>query len=595
MYRCATIMLTAAALAGCATGPKPQPEAMEGEEQTVDDILDAPIPEREKPERTASLSEAMLLLPETPQKPARTIDAKDDDWDRGKFRRFETKDAVESGLTYWSGRSDASFRVGVDADEGFLYFIVQVKDDEIVQADMGEDPTDGVVLWLRDPGLDALGDALPGNVGLGEYIDAETAILFHPNGRVEAWGAADELAFNEIMFHEVRRAPNGYVLEVALKLEAFEEVSSIPLPEIAFRVEVLDGDEQKRPGPQTVLSTLPDRGDDSPRLATYTVGGLLPHKQVGAPPPRVNAIGRWKVEDDAWNFVSFEVIPKYWATLEDMEGFEKVLLENDSLKDVCRTARKDIHLVEAYQSRGGGYRAGLVLCGERAQGSKCPRGAETNVFLVGLRDDDDEWLVDYAVNVFKKPVSQCTYAPLRGENYYAHFALFPLDVLSSTVWAVGWTRTLQDQGRQEETYGVTMLNTKYDSPHLGTTTTRNRVAQTDERTIGTSSVYLTYVDEDDNVDICQVEDYVEQGCSGLNRGCRTYDHGQTVLTHIQMWNTNHQKFERYELSKHKNCTARFDFSDADGFLILQLKNRIGLLPSPRTNDESEETEKLELF
>lgn len=537
----------------------------------------------------------MLLLPETPEKPSRDIDADADDWETGKFRRFETASAVESGKQFWSGRNDASFRVGVDADDGFLYFLIQVKDDEIVEAPMGEDPTDGVVLWLRDPGLDALGAALPSSVGLDEYIDAETGIVFYPNGRVETWGDADDLDFNKIMLHEVDQRKNGYVLEIALRLEAFEEVSAIPLPDIAFRVELLDGDEPDRPGYQTKLSTLPDREDDAPRFAVFNAGGLLPHATVGSPPPRVNAIGRWKLEEDQWNFASFEVVPKYWATLDDAPAFEKALLKSDTLSEVCGVARKDIHLVEAYQSRGGKFRTGLVLCGQRSNGQRCPENAKSNIFLVNLEPDGDGWRVEKAINVLEKPVSQCTYHDIPGEKFYSHLALFPLDVLGPTVWAVGWTRTIVDSSRDEEAFGVTLLNTKYEVPHLGTTLTHERRSYVDERIIGKSSVYLTYVDDDDNVDICQIEDYTEQGCTGIDRGCRTYEHGRTVLTHIQMWNQKRRKFERYELSKHRGCTARFDFSDADGFLILQLKDRIGLLPSPRTNEGSEDDDKLDLF
>jgi hypothetical protein len=582
--------------AACA-GNKPQPDAIEDEE-TAADILDAPVPERDRPRPKASLDEAMMLLPETPDEPSRTIDAKTDDWKTGAFRRFETKASVESGRTYWNGRSDASFRVGVDADEGFLYFLIQVKDDHVVDAPQGEDPTDGVIVWLRDPGLDTLGKALPANVGLGEYVDPETAFIIFPNGRVETWGGTGTLDFNEVMLHEVDRRANGYQVEVALKVETFEEISEIPLSEVAFRVELLDGDEPDRPGYQTKMSTLPDQGDDAPRMATYAVGGLLPHAEVGAPPPRANAIGRWKVEDGKWNFVSFEVVPKYWATLEDAPGFEEALLESDALDDLCRTSRKDIHLVEAYQSRGGSFRTGLVLCGERAVKGRCPSNAKSNVFLVTLRPEaegSDVWRVEQSINVFDETLNQCTYDDVRGSEFYSKFALFPLDVLSSTVWAVGWTRTIKDRGQDEEAYGVTLLNTKYDAPHLGTTKTRERRSYSDERIIGKSSVYLTYVDDDDNVDICQIEDYVEQACTGVDRGCRTYEHGKTVLTHIQMWSPKRRKFERYELSKHRGCNSSFDFSEAKGFLILQLKNRIGLLPSPRTNADADAEDQLDLF
>lgn len=580
------------ATVSCQSSPQPKPEDVEDDDPSA--ILDAPIPDGHKPKPKASLTEAMMLLPETPQKPSIEIDAKDDDWKGIKSRSFHTKSSVEDGLQYWSGRKDAALKVAVNADEGFLHFYIEVADDEVVETPMGEDPADGVVLWLRDPGLDALGKALPKNVGLHEYVDAETAILLLPSGRVEAFGGRDELDFNEVMLHDVATSKSGYTIELALKLEAFEEISAIPLDEIAFRVELLDGDDPDRPGFQTKISTTPDRDEDAPRFATLPVPGLLPHRSVGEPPPRLNAIGRWKVEGDKWNFVSFEVIPRYWATLEDTAEFEETLRKADTLKDVCGVARKDIHLVEAYQTRGGKFRTGLVLCGQRAVKGKCPQGAKSNVLLIRMQPDGDGWVIDKSINVFKKPSNQCTYDALRGEDFYAHLSLFPLDVLGATVWAVGWTRTFDDRDFAEEAYGITMLNTKYDVPHLGTTLTRFRKMTVEERSIGNSSVYLTYVDDDDQVDLCQVEDFVEQACAGLDRGCRTYEHGATVLTHIQMWSKKKRRFERYELSKHKGCSASFDFSDAEGYLFLQLKDRIGLLPSPRTNDGSND-EKLDLF
>ena len=583
----------ALAVTACSSGPTPRPDTTTDEASA---ILDAPIAARDRPTAGAQRVETMMILPETPKKPSRAIDGADDDWETGKFRRFETRAAIEKGEEFWGGNRDASFRVGVDADEGFLYFLVQVKDDAIVEAPMGEDPTDGVIIWLRDPGLDAIGKALPKNVDLDEYVDAETAIVIHPSGRVETW-SDDELDFNAIMFHEVSRADNGYVVEVALKLEAFGEISSIPLPEVAFRVELLDGDEEDRPGWQTRLSTLPDDGSDSPRYATYGVGGLLPHIPVGSPPPRTNAIGRWRSEGGKWSFVSFEVVPKLWLSLSDMSAFGDALRETDALEEVCAKSRKDVELIEAYESRGGGFRTGLVMCGHRASKSGCSKRAQSNVFLVNLERDeeDDAWRLTQAIDIFEKPLEQCTHERLPGTDFYSHLALYPLDVLSSTVWVVGWTRTVKDRGLDREEFGITLLNSKYDAPHLGYAVTRMRESTHEERTLAESSVYLTYVDDDDNVDICQVEHLVEQACDGIDRGCRTYERGKQVLTHIQMWSPKSLRFEPYLQTKHPGCTAFYDFSDAEGYLVLQVKNRVGLLPSPRTNDGTGDDDKLNLF
>lgn len=590
---CLTWIAAAGALCllGCKSGPSANPDGVD-EDPTA--ILDAPIPKRQRPDPSAaSAPEAMMLLPQTPTDPAIELDGSADDWKDVKSRRFHTRASVEDGLQYWSGAKDASMRVSVNADEGFLYFLIDVTDDTVLETPMGERPRDGVVLWLRDPGLDAIGRALPGNLKLDEYVDAETAILFLPNGRVEPW-TKDQLDFNTVMQHATTMTKSGYTIEVALKLEVFEEISSIPLPEIAFRVELLDGDDSDRPGVQTRLSTTPDRADDSPRFAIYTAGGLLPHAEVGAPPRRLNAIGRWKIEEGRWNFISFEVVPRLWATFDDQEAVDATLRASDSLRDVCNEAQKDMQLVEAYQTRGGKFRTALVMCGQRAVRGKCSASSESSLLLVTMRPDGEEWAVDNVIDVFDKPLPQCTLDAAGAEELYGHFSLFPLDVLDPSVWAIGWTRTLDERDLVEEVYGITMISTKFRVPHLGTTITRSRKMTPAERAIANSSVYLTYVNDDDNVDICQIEDVIEQACDGFDRGCVTYEHGRTILTHIQMWSVKKRRFERYELTKHKGCSAQFDFAGARGYLFLQVKGRIGLLPSPTSNAGSD-TEKLDLF
>ena len=545
---------------------------------------------------TASLEPNTLLLPDTPEKPSREIDGKADDWDSGKFRVFHTKSAIEEGDAFWDGENDASFRVGVDADEGFVYFLVEVKDDHVLDTKPGHDPSDAIVIYLRDPGLDSLAAALPGSVHLDQYVDAQTAIIIYPNARVASYDG-QKIPFNDIMYHEVDRRKNGYVLEAAFKLEALSEVSAIPMPEIAFRVEVLDGDEPDRPGYQTRLSTLPSTDGTGPRMAVYNVGGLLPHAKLGKQPPRANAIGRWKYQKGKWDFVSFEVVPKYWVTLDDPSGFADAMAKSDALDDVCGVARKDIEFVETYQSRGGGFRSGLVLCGQRSSHGRCSSKARTNLFWVSLRPEDGGgWSLEKSINVFGKPLHQCTNEPAGDDPVYQYFSLYPLDVMGPTIWAVGWTRTRRAQGADEEASGVTFLNTKYEDPHIGQVIVEEHRAYPERRTLRNSSVYLTFVNDDDNVDLCQFETILDQRCTGLNRGCRTPQRGKSVLTHIQMWSPKRRKFERYELSKHRNCsTANFDFSKREGFLLLQLKGRVGLLPSPKSNEKQDDDHELDLF
>ncbi len=589
-------------LASCSSSPKPKP-VEEPTQADIDAMLDSPVDTSRR--RTSSGSSpageavsTMLVLPDTPESPSKEIDGKDDDWKGVKTKQFASKGDVQDGAEFWRGKGDASMKVSVDSDAGFLYFFVEVRDDEVVVGDTDDDPTDGVVIWLRDPGLDAIGDALPSNVGLDEYVDAEMAVVIRPSGFVEPW-TDDRPDFNRVMMHEVSERKGGYTLEVAFKLEAFGEISSIPLEQIAFRVELLDGDDDSRPGWQTRMSTLPEDGSDSPRFSLVDTAGLLPHAAVSGAPPRTNAIGRWQFVGDSWSFASFEVVPKVWVSVDDDDAILEAVADDTTIGELCAAARNDVRVAEAYESSKGGFRSALLVCGTSSPGDRCPAGAKTSAYLVDLRregsGDETRWFVDQVSDVFGEELSQCASRARPGEDFYSRFSLYPLDVLGSTVWVVGWMRTNVDRGYEAEAFGVTMLNTKYAQPRLGTTVTRSRVSESDERSIATSSVYLTYVDDDENVDICQVENLLEQACTGVDRGCRTYERGKSVLTHIQLWNKKKRRFERYELTKHRGCTPSFDFSDAEGYLVLQLRDRVGLLPSPRTNDTVDDDDKLELF
>lgn len=582
----ALILTGALACGGSAPQQKPDPQA------SAADLLDSPVDteSRAAAARRAAAEEPMMVLPETPEAPGKEIDGKvsDGEWETRQFRRFDRKSFVQNGREFWSGSSDASFRVGLESDAGYLYFAIQVKDDVVIEKGSKELFSDGVIIHLRDPALDSLVESLPPSMAYRDQVMSQTAIAFLPNGAFFRYGNSDAPITGEMIYSAVDVRKNGYVIEVGLQMEVLHQVSSLPLDEIAFRVELMDGDEPDRPGTQTVMSILPDRGDDSPRMALYTAGGLLPHAKVASRPPREKSIGRWEHEDGAWTFLSFEEVPRLWMTVSDRSAFEEALSSSDALDELCRSSVKDFELLEAYTSRGGGFRAGLVMCGARAPNGRCAEGSQSNVFWVGLKKEQDQWQLREWTNVFGEPLKQCTASAFKRGELYNGFSLFPVDVVDKNVWAVGWTRSRADQWEVSSINGVTFINIEKEGP-IGTVTTKRRVSERDERVRANSSVYLFEVDKGDSLDICQLETVLEQDCNGIDRGCKTIDHGTYVHSIIQLYNPRIDRFERYDLTKHPNCSATtFDPRDVDGYLLLQNEGRVGLVKTGEDSGGSDE-------
>lgn len=574
-------------LMGCGSAP-PKKQTSEREKpsaEDIDDILDAPVEGASRRPAVAAVELQRMELPETPAAPSRDVDGVADDWEKKSVRTFKDKGLVESGVRFWTGAGDLSFRVGVHADAGYLYFLVDVTDDRVLSND-DDGLTDGVVLTIRDPNLDNLVKSAPENMRLQDMVKAETSLLFLPDGRFRRFRSEDGLPDNMGVV-AVAEKKNGYVVEIAFQIEAFEQVAAIPLQDIAFRVDVLDGDEADREGTQTVMSTLPDRGNDDARMAIYPVGGLLPHYPVSAAPPRKNAIGSWAVEDKAWAFRPFEVVSKLWVTVDDARAFEEALRASDVLKELCKSSRKDVRLIDSYQSRGGGYRAGLILCGDRVVNGKCPTGSRSELFWVMLKPKGDVWKLETVVPAFDEELTQCATMASGEEPYHHRFSLFPMDMVNDATWAVGWTRTTISPGLDEESTGISILNVSKTRAFSGSAITNEKRSTSDQRVRTAARVYLTAVDKDEHLDLCQVEDYHEQYCSGVDRGCVTQEHGRSVLTTVQLFNPRTGRFEKYELSKHPGCPPDFDFTKHEGYLLLQTKGRVGFLPSPAMDEEAE--------
>lgn len=601
--RYTVIIALFATIIGCG-GPTPQTK------KSVDD--DPLNREVDKEAATALLEEAdslvqktpvaaaqvqRLELPETPEHPSRDIDGESKkDWKGIKSRAFKSRNSLQEGDSYWRGANDASFKVSFDSDAGFVYLLIEVRDDKVIDEVDGE-VSDGIVLTLRDPNLDSFAKLMPEGAKVVDQIKAETKLLFLPDGRFRRW-ESDRPLPDEMGIFSVTKNKRGYTLELALQLEAFEQVSAIPMYDIAFRVEQLDGDEPDRPGYQTVMSMFPETDTDDARFALVDTGGVLPHYSVAKIPPRKNAIGAWRVtEENNWMFNSFEAIPEYWATIEDRKAFEEAIKKIDAFDSVCKSSKKELQLIEAYQSRGGQQRVGLIMCGDRTRGTAkrevCPAEATTEVIWTVMKPDGDGWRVVRAENVFGKKLEQCAWKGIEDKPFVTRLSLFPLDMQDPNMWAVGWTIRTDDGDLREDINGIAMLHGQRRDPRIGTALTREIRSTSEKRSRLTSKVYLTPVNDDEHLDLCQVEDVEEQYCDGVDIGCKTMEHGKTVLTTVQLYNPKIKKFERYEMSKHKNCTAAFDLSKREGYILMQTRGRVGFLPSPVT--EAEKSDKLDLF
>lgn len=579
-----SLLILSSAAAGCSTsntkGVDPFAAADEDQARQTD-MLDAPVERRTTASRhtgASTVDPGVLILPDPPAEMSKTIDADVSDWDGTKARKFGQKDHVVSGEQFWTGGPDASFRVGVDSDGGRVYFWVDVRDDHVIDAASEDVMADGIILWLRDPKLEEIVDSLPKGMAEKSNVRPEMAILFTPDGQFWRYDQKGGTLYRTGIDAKTKKMKNGYRLEAALSLGVLQQVASLPTEDIAFRVEVMDGDETDRRGEQTRMSMLPD--ENGPRFALFNVGGWLPYEQAQGQPPRPGALGRWQLQDGTWSFQSFEVRPVHWLVLQDVSGFDEALANSKTLSELCPAATSERTLVEAYQSRSGRHRAGLVYCGPRAPSGQCPDDAESHLYWVHLKPQKEDWKLAEFAEITEKPLAQCAGAPRDDGEFYSEFSLLPMEMLGGSVWGVGFKKTFSNRAQELEERGIWFANPSSQKPYMGKAINERTDATRGERTVSKSHVYLALVDDKKGLDLCEVERLEEQSCSGLNRSCETLEHGEMVRTHIKMWVPDKGRFEPYLLTKHKRCNASFDFSKRRGFLLLNEAGRLGALASP---------------
>jgi hypothetical protein len=560
------------------TGKGVDPFAVADEDSEAD-FLDEPVKEDRSTGRTTNrttVNQGVLVLPDPPEAKKKVIDGEVDDWSARDARRFGSKSHVVDGPQFWDGGTDASFRVSVDSDAGHVYFWVDVRDDKVIDAASEDVMADGIILWLRDPKLDEIVESLPEGMAEKANIDPEMAILFTPDGQFWRFGKTGGKLYRTGIDAATKKMNNGYRLEAALSLGVLGQVASLPTDNVAFRVEVMDGDESDRRGEQTRMSMLPD--ETGPRFALLNVGGWLPYEKAQGQPPRAGALGHWALEGGVWIFRSFEVRPNHWLVLDDSSSFDKALSDSKTLSELCPAATSKRTLVEAYQSQSGRHRAGLVLCGPRAPGGRCPSDATSHLYWVHLRPADDGWRLAKYTDVTEKPLPQCARDPRPDGALYSEFSMLPMEMLGSSVWGISYKKTYSSRAEQLEQRGIWFVKPRSKEPFLGEAINERTHATRGERTISKTRVYLALVDDKKGLDLCELERLEQQSCRGLNRGCTTGKHGKVVRTHTKMWEAG--RFEPYMLTKHKRCNASFDFSKRRGFMLMNEAGRLGALASP---------------
>ena len=575
LFRFAAIALLIAMLVGCASTPDEEFDPFEAADEDDTDLLDRPRDsDEERPRRTqrpsTSDDDTWFIIPEASDEPARPIDASVDGWDLDDRRHFEDVDHVYRGQTNWRGPDDVSFSAIVDSDESHLFFLVDVTDDRVVDSHPSS-PVDGVRFSLRDPQLDELLDALPEILQDRLSLDIETHYTITPDGSL--YPASD------VVDVATARTDDGYRVEAALPLESLAYVSEMPLGDIAFRIDVYDGDDPGDSEPSKAMSAI--IGDGQPQFAVTSTPGLLPSTAPQSAPPRTDALGRWAHDGGQWNFQNFEFISRRWGSVDDLDETATELPDTDQLPDICSDPDNERRLVDAYDHRSGSHRVLLALCGTPPSDGQCPTDASTQLVWASLSNNGDDWNVDAAHPVFSEPLAQCPTSAPDDHRRVHSFSFLPFDALGSQVWGIGYRSIDSGSRYRDEETTVRLVDPRSPDFTLLERQLQRRYASGREQILYDSRIYVTDLNDEEGLDLCEVENIREQYCDGFMDNCETIDRGHEVLTHVDLWDSDEHRFEDFLLSRHQNCRGSTDFDDiAPGFQIIVVGNRLGLLPTP---------------
>lgn len=575
------IVLGVAGAVGVSCKSGPQVDPFEVADETPGDPLDSEAEPDPTARTKTSWDEPMeLSLEEPPEELAREIDGSLGDWEESAFKDFADEEYVTTGESFWEGAGDAAVSVAAEADRGHLYMVIEVEDETVLEGGSPEELLDGVVLHLRDPKLAGLSEELPSAVAEGGFR-SDLSIFFRPDGEFWAYDESRRDLYREGIRTATVRTAKGYRVEIAMRVETLRRVAKIPMPEVAFRVEILDTDDPDRTGNRTRLSTHPPAEGAGERFATLEMKGWLPYESITKAPPRTDAIGRWRLTEEGWRFETLEKAPYRWRHLEEAGSVRENLEQGGGFEEICDPKRRERVVLDAYESRSEEERAVLVACGERADEESCPDDATTRLHFVELAAHGAGWRVHESRPVRPEPLEQCIESAPSGRALHSGFSMRPLEAIFTSVWAVGWRAERNTGTGRFERRGIWLLHVDGDGAALaGSVETDRRESTRSARTVASTRVHLVPVDENPGHDICAIRRTTEQRCRGLDRKCRPRDRGTSVTAHIQMWKPKARSFEPFFVSKHRRCDASFQFGERKAYLLYQRKDRIGVVQSP---------------
>ena len=565
----------------CASGPQEDevdPFAVADEEPDLLDREDDDEGDDDRRRRRPDDSGEPYDIDQAPTTPQRAVDGSPDGWDMDADRRdFDTARHVYDGENRWDGPDDLSFSAAVDADDGHVYFWVEVTDDQVVDSDPA-DPLDAVVIRLRDPQLDDLLEALPPSLEERLDVELEAEFAITPDGRVAPVDRRRSVPA-DVIHTATELTDDGYLVEAAFSLEALPYLAEMPLADIAFQIDVFDADDPSARGPDTRMTAIPHPDDGSPRFAAMETEGMLPTTVPRGGPTRPDAFGLWRVDGDRWGFESIEYVSSHWKGVDDLRKVAENARETDVLPDICTGDDIDRRIVEAYDHHRGAHRVALVLCGTPAPDDRCPSDAETQLVWTSMHPDGDMWAVDRAHTVFDEPLNQCPTSAPSGEVKYHDFSMLPFDRIDTWVWGIGYHKTEEGRRHKDNEMRVRIVSPDSDQFVLTRRHLQRIYASGSERTLYDSRIYLTDLEDGGGLDICEVEDIREQHCDSFMSGCETRSRGHEVIARVDLWNDADTTFDDYLLTRHDQCRGSTTFDDISGYKLLIIDNRLGLLPA----------------